>query len=606
MSAKHRSNKNPVVGLLRCECGRVMKVRRNALGREGKCRGCGRVIIADPDNLAPVSEKRASTSAPGSATPRPDTGSSDEEWKTVDSQVMPSAALGGGPVDSGPDSDEKAGSADDAADGVDPPLDSPEVPVSTAPVYPLPLLHDDAGAAEDAGTEDHMTAPPEVIRDAPPEPADDSAARSDAAWSGADALSEDWVEDVSTTVPDPDTDAKYDSLEDPFDSGRVSPPDGSAPDAADPSASPTEILSTGKPPDAWGKWSGEEWQDSASDSGRFDVPLSESGKTDAGAMEDDLTGSGVDTQPSALLGETSPETPTDSGWDAVAPPPDSSSAPSAPAPPPSPPRDVDDSGWDSMAPAPEAGARPPAVEAAQATDWDSLSPGGTLGRSKDRATPPPATPITPGDSGVADPFAESLAGWTSEDEDQSRNRPSNVKAPPATGSGTIQPRKMPAPPAGAESVRPIIPRLNLGVHRYPWIIFPLTCVTLGGYYLYWVYRVQRELRDHIGRRHGMQPWIVTALHAVPGVNVIWLFYALYRICADINLIHAIEGLAPAVAPPALVGFAVSGTLLSLAGVFMVSQSVIGWVVLVAGLGPWWWALAQVQRALNEHWQTHAA
>jgi len=90
--------------------------------------------------------------------------------------------------------------------------------------------------------------------------------------------------------------------------------------------------------------------------------------------------------------------------------------------------------------------------------------------------------------------------------------------------------------------------------RHPWGVFLLTLVTLGIYYLYWYYKINRELRD-FGRTTGQQPnpikvdpvMAVLAI-SIGAILVVPPFVSWYRTFGRIETAEELAGIRDTISP----------------------------------------------------------
>ncbi len=636
MPSRSASEQNPVVGMLHCQCGKVMKVRRRSIGRPGKCRQCGNLLRADLENLAPVPKRADKQRAPEPTPAQPGAAASDEEWQTADSAVLPL------PLEPGEGDSDVAPilPADDRAD---------DAAIPTAPEAVVPSITDEAPATADVDAADGEWAADEGTPEA-----------ADAAWTVSDSASEEWFDDEeapgqaapAAEVDSPsepgaddwaDEAAGFDGDTDPF----IEMPAGEEPedsgDDQSPSSAPADADAFATAPDA-------EARDADADVG--DAPATEVLERPApkkardlaadswdvipAREPDGLEGKAGDTppaprvqQPDGEPGATDAESPLrappppsagQTAWDQVAPPaaasqgatsdqvsPDTLETTAPPEPAPLPPGTTGATGWDGVAP-PETRplTQPPAVRpvGTERTNWDAMAPT-KVGQPP--VPPGPGSRQSPDveSSGVADPFedsfGDSLSSWAGAQQG-GWDLPADPAESPTPDAKSSSPDGSPG--AATAAPRPAIPRTRVGKRRPPWSVFPLCLVSASVYYFIWVYLVCCELRDHLVREKAISPGLLLGLHVVPFLTPFLPYYVLYRISADINLMQVLEGQAPAISPAGVVGMALGGTLVMMAGSVLAVESGLGWLMVVGGLGLWGVAFGQVQHALNRHWALH--
>jgi hypothetical protein len=91
--------------------------------------------------------------------------------------------------------------------------------------------------------------------------------------------------------------------------------------------------------------------------------------------------------------------------------------------------------------------------------------------------------------------------------------------------------------------------------RHPWGAFLLVLVTLGIYYLFWYYFINRELRDFgqatgdaEGNRIEVSPWIALLAVSLGALLIVPPFVSMYRTFKRIRTAQEIADVGPRVKP----------------------------------------------------------
>jgi len=508
------SSDNPVVGILHCPCGKQMKVRRNALGRPGRCKRCRRILRADAESLSPVPggmAEPAAISTPG-LDARSSGGGSHPDWQDdAFAPAQPAArasdsGAGAAVSDPGLNAEPSGKSWDDEDEGLfDVPLEDTD-PGRTEPEFTGPDTKDDWIGEE-------TPAVPLPVLD------DDNAGEGGTTWDAVAPEADDDLAADGTT---------WDAVAPEADDDWDSPPSKAAAPA------PTRDTDTEDDDD----WDDAVAKDSGEDSWDMPSPPAEVSDSWADASVEQLK------------------------------------------------EDDDD--------ASAAATAPPAPKAA-ASAWDSLDDELSNVPADDRA-------VDSTMGGMPDARDDHMDEWydAGDESDPDYSAGQRQQAWERRRKTTRTHRKH---GATGKTTRPALePVGGRGKRRTPALIYPLSVITFGIYYLYWVYVVFQELYAFMPREKRMHPLIALLLHFAPVVNVVWPVFVPIRAVIEARDIQLLRGREPSGSPLAVgaaLGFSIVTFLISIGllsmGADMALYSLIG---LAASSGMWWIGLAQAQAAVN--------